>query len=150
MRYLKTIVSRLAAAGVPLNALSEAPWVQIAEERFGRRLPDSFRCLVTGYAFPEFEVGGVSIFSNLNDGSSSDITVAPFADPFVSAWLLSRGYIQFGRLDTGSYDPVCFDCSTGRTDPLVIVLDHEDILLERRKVEVRQLAESFLRLVEGG
>jgi hypothetical protein len=147
---MKAIVSRLAAAGVRFEPIAEATWVPIAEGKFGRRLPESFRSLVTVYAFPEFDVGGISVFSNLNDGSPLDITVAPFADPFMSAWLISRGYLQFGRPDTGSYDPVCFDFSSGKNDPPVVVLDHEDILLERRKIAVQPLAESFLELMEAG
>jgi hypothetical protein len=43
---------------------------------------------------------------------------------------------------------VCFDFSAAKADPPVVVLDHEDILLGRRKVRVPELAESFLRLVE--
>lgn len=145
---IKAIVTRLEATGEPFDALESADWIATVEEKLGRRLPDLFRCLVTGFAFPEFDIGGVTIFSNLNDGSPMDITVAPFADRFMSPWLRSRGYVQFGRLDTGNYDPVCFDCSARPKEPPVVVLDHEDILLERKKVRIRKLADSFLDLVE--
>jgi hypothetical protein len=79
-----------------------------------------------------------------------DITVAPFADPFLSRWLISRGYVQFGRPDTANYDPVCFDFSENEKEPPVVVLDHEDILLERKKVRVCKVADSFLDLVKEG
>jgi len=101
------------------------------------------------FTFPEFEVGGVSIFSNLNDGASSDITLAPFADRIISSWLIAHGFIQFGRPDTGSYDPVCFDSSKNKKEPPVVVLDHEDILMEHCKVRTRPVAGSFLELLEG-
>lgn len=145
---IKAIVARLEATGEPFDVVESADWIVTVEEKLGRRLPDSFRCLVTGFAFPEFDIGGVTIFSNLNDGSPTDITVAPFADRFMSPWLRSRGYVQFGKLDTGTYDPVCFDCSARPKEPPVVVLDHEDILLERKNVRVRKLADSFLDLVE--
>ncbi len=32
----------------------------------------------------------------------------------------------------------------------MVVLDHEDILLERRKVRVRKLADSFFDLIQAG
>jgi hypothetical protein len=45
---------------------------------------------------------------------------------------------------------VCFDFSGGKREPPVVVFDHEDILLERRKVQMRQVAQSFIDLVETG
>jgi hypothetical protein len=145
---IKVIVAKLEAIGEPFDAIQSAHWIPVVETRFGHRLPASFRYLVTGYAFPEFEIGGVTVFSNLNDGSPMDITVAPFADPFMSPWLISRGYVQFGRRDAVNYDPVCFDFSGAKSEPPVVVLDHEDILLERRKVRVQQVSESLIQLVE--
>lgn len=147
---IKAAVARLAANGHPFEALESADWVAAVEEKLGRALPPSFRCLVTGFAFPEFDIGGVTLFANLNDGAPEDVTVAPFADPFMSQWLISRGYVQFGRPDTANYDPVCFDFSEKQKEPPVVVLDHEDILLERHKVRVRRLADSFLDLIQAG
>jgi len=147
---IKAAVARLEANGHPFEALERADWVAAVEEKLGRAFPPSFRCLVTGFAFPEVDIGGVTLFANLNDGSPEDVTVAPFADPFMSQWLISRGYVQFGRPDTANYDPVCFDFSEKQKEPPVVVLDHEDILLERRKVRVRKLADSFFDLIQAG
>jgi hypothetical protein len=147
---IKAAVIRLATNGHSFEALESADWVAAVEERLGRALPPSFRCLVTGFAFPEFDIGGVTLFANLNDGSPEDVTVAPFADPFMSQWLIGRGYVQFGRPDTANYDPVCFDFSAKQKEPPIVVLDHEDILLERPKVRVRKLADSFLDLIRAG
>jgi hypothetical protein len=144
---IKAVVAALEAAGFPFEATLDSPWVPPIEERLGQRFPVAFRSLLTQYTFPEFEVGGVTVFSNLNDGSTSDITVAPFSDPALSRWLIDHKLIQFGRPGTGSYDPVCFDTSD-KKEPGVVVVDHEDILLERKKVRVRRLAESFLELVD--
>jgi hypothetical protein len=144
------LVARLNASGQPFEPLEGADWIAPLEAKIGRPLPPSFRCLVTGFAFPEFDIGGVTIFANLNDGSPMDITVAPFADPFLSQWLVNHGYVQFGRPDTANYDPVCFDFSKKQKEPPVVVLDHEDILLERKKVHVRKLADSFLDLMQTG
>jgi hypothetical protein len=145
---VRDLVARLEATGEPFERIGDAPWVPQIERRLGRRLPPSFRGLLLNYSFPEFEIGGVTVFSNLNDGSPMDITIAPFADLHMSPWLVSRGYVQFGRPDTANYDPVCFDFSGDKSEPPVVVLNHEDILLERRKVRVRPLAQSFVELVE--
>ncbi len=144
------LVAKLEAAGAPFEANDGAPWVPNIEARFGRKFPPSFRHLVLNYIFPEFELGGVAIFSNLNDGSSMDITTAPFGDRYMSPWLIARAYVQVGRPDTANYDPVCFDFSGGKNEPPLVVLAHEDILLERRKVRVRQIAQSFVDLVDDG
>jgi SMI1/KNR4 family protein SUKH-1 len=147
---IRGLVARLKATGEPFELIDDAPWVPLVESRLGRKLPPSFRALLLNYSFPEFEIGGVTVFSNLNDGSPMDITIAPFADRHMSPWLVGRGYVQFGRPDTRSYDPVCFDFSSTKDEPPVVVLDHEDILLERRKVRVRQMAPSFIDLIEAG
>ena len=143
---LKTIVAALEAKGNPFEA-AEVPWLTKLEENFGHKFPVSFRELIANFKFPEFDLSGVTVFSNLNDGSDSDITVAPFADRFMSSWLKSHHFIQFGRPSTGSYDPVCFDLAKGTHNATVVVLEHEDILLERKSVHVEQLAPSFLALV---
>ena len=147
-KQIKGVVTSLEAAGYPFDVIDGSDRIAALEAKFGGRLPPSFRCLIGGYAFPEIEIGGVTIFSNLNDGSPLDITVGPFADPFMFSWLTSRAYIQFGRRDTVNYDPVCFDLTEAKQEPPVVIFDHEDILLERRKVEPERLADSFLQLVE--
>lgn len=147
-RRIKGVVTRLEAAGYPVDVIDGLDRTVALEAKFGRRLPPSFRCLIAGYAFPELEIGGVTVFSNLNNGSPLDITIAPFADPFMFSWLTSRAYIQFGRRDVVNYDPVCFDFSEAQREPPVVIFDHEDILLERRKVRPERLADSFLQLVE--
>lgn len=73
--------------------------------------------------------------------------MAPFIDPALSRWLIDHKFIQFGRPDTGCYDPVCFKPS-GKDEPTIVLVDHEDILLGRKKVRVKQLADSFLELTE--
>ena len=57
--------------------------------------------------------------------------------------------MQFGRGSDVDYDPVCFDMSNPRGDDYRIVkLDHEEILMEDRLVEVAELAPSFRDLIE--
>ena len=143
---VKMIVVALEAKGNRFEA-AEVTWLAKLEESFGHTLPATFRELVAHFNFPEFVVSGITVFSNLNNGSHSDITVAPFADGVIFSWLKSHRFVQFGRLDTGSYDPVCFDLSERKRDPVVVVLNHEDILLQRKFVRLDQIALSFIDLV---
>ena len=44
--------------------LESAPWIDALETKLPRRLPASFRSLVTRYVFPRFEAGGLHFFAN--------------------------------------------------------------------------------------
>jgi len=143
---LRALVARLEVEGTPFEAISNAPWIIELESRLQWRFPSLYRQLYTSYLFPEFDIGGVTVFANLNSDHPEDITNALFADAFMSAWLIEHGYLQFARPDTGSYDSVCFDFSTAREDPNVVRLDHEDILQGRCRVRSRPVADSFAAL----
>ena len=147
---LDRVVQRMRQLGIDVEALTEAPWVSELERRFKRQLPPLYRSLVLGFGFLACEVGDVELFGNLGVTDAQDITVAPFCDPYMSPWLIDHSYIQFGRPATGSYDPVCFDYSVeiNGSEPTIVSLDHEDILLERKKVQKRAVAQSFAALVE--
>jgi hypothetical protein len=145
---IRSAISTLEIRGCTFVAADSISWIDTVEHRFGLSLPPVFRFLLTHFMFEEFDIGGVTIFANLGDGSPMDITAAPFADRYMSPWLISRGFVQIGRPDTGSYDPVCLAVCGSTTDPEIVRFDHEDILQERTKVTVERLAASFLELLE--
>jgi hypothetical protein len=143
------VVEHMRELGIEVEVLTEAPWIPDLELRFKRQLPPLYRSLLQHFGFLACDVGEVELFGNLGVTDRDDITVAPFSDPYLSPWLIDHGYIQFGRPSTGSYDPVCFDYSVAlrSTEPTIVSVDHEDILLERKKVQKRAVAESFAALV---
>ncbi|MDR2012866.1 MAG: SMI1/KNR4 family protein [Rhodanobacter sp.] len=143
-----TFVARLRGSGADLCQVDAVPWIAEIEQRFGFSYPSSFRALVTRYIFEPLEIGPVEIFANLGDGSTEDLTVAPFSDPYMSPWLLAHRLVQFGRPSTGSYNPVCFDFADGPTEPTIVLLDHEDILQEHTPVHRKVIARDFLSLLE--
>jgi hypothetical protein len=145
---MEAAIARLGLAGPPLEKTSSAPWISDLEHRCSRRLPPAFRLLCSSYTFPLFDAGGVSVFANVGDRRVDDITQAPFADPKMSQWLISRGFLQFGRPDSGRYDPVCFDLGADDSEPRILQFDHEDILLERTRPRSTRIADSFLDLLE--
>src|SRR3989442_14993954 len=74
--------------------VESAPWIDALEARLPKRLPASFRSLVTRYIFPPFNAGGLSFFENhsvdeLHDGLSGAI----FNDRFIADATLSSCYI---------------------------------------------------------
>ena len=146
----QTLAAALAARGVPLSPLGSAPWIGAIEQRIGRRLPEAYRALTNAYAFPSFEIGSVEWFANRGDGGDDDIARAPFRDRTLSSWLHSHGFFPFARPASGSYDPVCFDLNDQSVDTAIVRIDHEDILLSRRKKRMHRLADSLLDLVTGG
>jgi hypothetical protein len=145
-------VARLRQLGTVVEFVTDAAWVPQLERRFKRGLPPLYRSLLLRFCFASREVGEVELFGNLGWPDEHDITVAPFSDPLLSTWLIDRGYIQFGRPATGSYDPVCFDYSVEvrGSEPTIVSLNHEDVLLDRKKVRKRTVAASFAALLGVG
>lgn len=140
-------VDVLIEHGMPFERLQQASWINAIEDRLGFSLPVALRVLTANYAFPAVRVGGVELFANLGDGSDDDLTVAPFKDPHLSKWLQANRRIQFARLVTGRYDPVCLE-SRGKLSTAVEVFDHEDILLARKKVNSTVLSASLEELLQ--
>jgi len=143
------VVARLCQSGAEIRSVAGAPWIDNLEARLGLSFPPSFRSLVNRYAFPLLDIGEMELFANEGEDSQYDLTAAPFRDPFMSAWLIGHRLIHVGHPYIGNYDPVCFDLSTpNATEPPVVQLNHEDILLQRQSVKRTVIADSFLTLLE--
>lgn len=127
--------------------IESAPWIADLEAKLAKRLPVSFRSLVTRYSFSAFDAGALSFFSNLGDGSDEELSVAIFRDRAIADVTLKAGYIQFARSADGSYDPICFDAnrSSKNREFLIVRLDHEEILCRGRIRIAETLADSFFR-----
>lgn len=127
--------------------IAEAPWIEVLESRLPRRLPSSFRNLVTRFAFTSFDAGPLTFFGNTGLDEENDFNVAIFADRVMAEAALKNGYIQFGRLVSGSYDPICFDArkSEPNREFSIVRLDHEQILCNDRINVVEKVAESFFK-----
>jgi hypothetical protein len=139
-------VASLRADAIHIEPISAAPWIAAFEARLPFPLPKSYGSLVRRYRFDPFELGGLRLFGNLGDGSREDLVFAAANDPFLWKPLTTAGLLQIGRLDTGSYDPVCLDgrqMKNRREYPLVL-LDHEAALQFERIVVVRRIDDSFL------
>jgi hypothetical protein len=136
-------------AGRVFRRVESAPWIDGLEARLPKRLPASFRSLVTRYTFAAFDIGGLSFFANRGVDSDDELSVAVFNDQFIADATLKAGYIQFARPQGGSYDPICFDArrSVSNREFPIVQLDHEDILCRERIRSVAMVSPSFYRFV---
>jgi hypothetical protein len=140
-------VVRVGSPERNFRRIQHAPWIIDLEAKLPKRLPASFRSLVTRYSFSAFDAGPLSLFANLGDGSDEDFSIAIFKDSIIADVTLKAGYIQFARPVSGSYDPVCFDAnrsSKNREFPIVR-LDHEEILSGDGIRVSEKIADSFIR-----
>jgi hypothetical protein len=127
-------------------------WLAPFEQNLPFRLPPAYRSLVLRYRFPAFQAGTVCFFGNLDGQSYDDLVVASIRDPVLSAIARANGFIQIGRPESGSYDPICFDMrhrmKNGEAE--VVRLDHEEILVNGSIRVVEKVAASFLELLARG
>lgn len=132
-------------AGKDFRRVEHAPWIDAVETKLPRRLPASFRSLVTRYVFPPFMVGGLDFFANRGAESHDEFSVAIFQDRLIADATLKSGYIQFARPEGGGYDPICFNSnhSTNNREFPIVQIDHEDILCRDRVREVATISKSF-------
>ncbi|MCB1588632.1 MAG: hypothetical protein KDI56_07000 [Xanthomonadales bacterium] len=146
-RRADALVACLETMGHPFESAADCPWLDTLEQSYRLRLPEPFRSLVRYYRWPEFDVGPLAAFSNLGVHDDDDLLKAPFRDKPILEWLQANGLIQIGRLATGSYDPVCLNLAARGARASIVSIDHEGILLCRRKVRVTQLSTSLEELI---
>jgi hypothetical protein len=141
------LVIKADPSQVIFGKIEVAPWIDVLESKLPRRLPSSFRSLVTRYAFASFDLDGLTLFGNTGLNQEDDLTELIFRDRGIAQATLQNGYIQFARPATGDYDPICFDAR--RTAPNrefeIVRLDHEEILCNDRIKVVEKVAESFFK-----
>jgi len=142
-------VTRVDPSGDIIRKIENAPWIKDLEDKLPKRFPASFRSLLSRYAFPSFDAGDLSFFSNTGTVSEEELSVAIFKDKVIADVTLKAGYIQFARPQSGSYDPICFDArhARGNREFSIVRLDHEEILCRGHIVVSEMLADSFYRFV---
>lgn len=127
-------------------------WLTSFEQNLPFRLPPAYRSLFLRYRFPAFQVGRVDLFGNLDGLSDDDLVVASIRDPVHSAVARANGFIQIGRRESGSYDPICFDMGRRMKngEAKIVRLDHEEILINGSIRVLETVAASFLELLARG
>jgi hypothetical protein len=143
------LLKRLAAelGFTPLPAGREA--LSALVPRLPARFPPLYELLVISYRWPETALGPVSLLANPPGPDLSGLAEEIFRDRILSQALLTAGYIQLGRPETGDYDPICFDTGRQRADrdAPIVRLDRAEILRNGGIQVVEEIAPSFRQLV---
>ena len=116
----------------------------------GIQFPNVLKVLYGHHVFDSFEVGPIEFLSN-RDGRLSEFNqYFETNEKFIRA-CCAHQFLPFARCMTGSYDPVCFDLAVTRQskrDFPVVIVDHESILLNRKKIKVRPVAKGLLSFMK--
>ncbi|HEY3149917.1 MAG TPA: SMI1/KNR4 family protein [Dongiaceae bacterium] len=147
-RIIDQLTARLGAAGILIGSTSRAPWIELFESDLGRRLPAPFADFVRRYSFQPFEWGPVMVFGNSGSDDPFNLHVAAKSDPAIWQAMRQAGLIQIGRPSTGGYDPICLDTRASGRELAVVQLDHETILIKNQIKVAKQIAPSFVALIE--
>jgi len=136
-------------AATIFRRIDSAPWIEPLEMLLPKRLPVSYGSLITRYAFPAFDAGGIHFFANTGDESLDEFRVATFQDRNIAQVTHANGFIQFARPEGGSYDPICFDArrSANNREYPIVRLNHEAILCRNEIGSLTSVASSFYRFV---
>lgn len=107
--------------------IDSAPWIESLEKLLPKRFPLSYCSLISRYAFPAFDAGGIHFFANTGDQSLDELSVEIFEDPNIAQVTHANCLIQFARPEGGSYDPICFDArrSANNREYPIVRLNHE-------------------------
>ena len=149
-------VEALRAQGVEVSARDNSGLLDRLELELDIRLPDSYRSLVARFDFGSFDLGGVSLYGTTSSDDYEAVHVAAVHDRALYDVVRSAGFVPFGRPETGSYDPICFDTrrKVAHHEYPIVRLDHEQALCYSRAKVTGSLAGSFreltARFLDGG
>ena len=122
--------------------------IEQLQQRTGRPFPPSFHYLIANYSFPAFEFGPVMLFANTGEDTFWELEKRLFQDPHMSPHLLGAGFLQIGNPYFYNYDPVCFDGHGPGIEKRIVQLDHEAILQHGEMTIIREVAPSFIDLID--
>jgi hypothetical protein len=113
------------------------------------RYPVLFEALCLSYSWAEPIVGEVQFAANPPGDDLRGLAAAVRYDSHLWEYLVPQGYLIFGRMSGGRYDPCAFNATRrkGRDAP-VVRIDHEEILSFQRLGQPSLLAASFNALLE--
>lgn len=133
----------------PRNIITSQDALVDLYQKLPARFPPLYEKLVLSYRWAEVELGQMRLLANPRGPGLQRLFMEMTRDAFLSTFLHSNGFVQFGRGSGGNYDPVCFQISSrhGNHEYKILRLDHEEILCNERIVVVEQIAPNYRQLV---
>ncbi len=113
------------------------------------RYPELFEALCLGYSWRKAVLGEIEFAPNPAGPDLAGLATSIRYDDNLWDHLIVHGYLVFGRMSGGRYDPVAFNTAAGaQHDAPVYRVDHEEILSFQRLGRPVQLAPSFFAILE--
>ena len=141
---LAAFVAAARDAGAFIERIERADWLADLRSQLPKPYPALFDAFLSSYCFVPFDFSGVTFFGNSGENDHDDLHNAVVRDQCIFDGTVPYGFLQFGRPEDGSYDPICFDLNHGNRDDAPIVrLDHEAILCDYSVSICSQIASSF-------
>jgi hypothetical protein len=112
-------------------------------------MPPTYESFLSRYSFLPFDACEISFFG-WDSKFEVDHEMIPLAERDMSKQLVAAGYVQIGRPDTGSYDPICFDLNSQaqNREYRIVQVDHEWVLQWSRIKILREMWPSFRKMIE--
>lgn len=148
-QLIDLFAARLKESGVAIQPEDNSSRLAELEATLPKRMPASYESFLSRFSFLTFEAAGIEFFG-WDSTSAPSADMIPMARRDMSKVLASAGYVQIGRLDTGSYDPICFDLNSPEQNReyRIVQADHEQVLQWSRVKILRELWPSFRKMVE--
>lgn len=134
----------------PLHCATDASLLGPLYAKLPTKFPKLYERLILSYRWAEIDLETFRLLANPPGPDLRGLLQEMLKDQFLSSVLLKNGFVRFGKGPDMDYDPVCFDISsrTKNGDRRIVKLDHEEILCNSRIRIVREMAESFERLMQ--
>ena len=115
------------------------------------RYPGPFEALCLSHEWEAATIGEIELAENPPGRDLQSLAAAVRYDRLLWEYLASKGYLIFGRLSGGRYDPVAFDLNGANREKAPIVwVGHEEILSFERLGNPKLLASSIEALFQEG
>jgi hypothetical protein len=152
-RSIDAVLSRLAVQHPSLQRTNgSADELRTITEELGVRLPKWFSRLLLRYSWDdEFVLDGIRFLPRPAGPSLRPWRDGLFQDAVLASVLVAHGFIQIGRPDTLSYDPISLNTRAMRGhDCPVVVVDHEAALVRNEVHIIEELFASTRLLLSSG
>ena len=133
----------------PLRYATDASHLELLYAKLPARLPKLYERLILSFRWAEVDLETFRLLANPPGPDLGGLSQEVIKDQFLSDVLLKNGFVKFGKGPDIDYDPVCFNISARMKngDCRVVKIDHEEILCNSRIRIVREMAESFEKLM---
>lgn len=133
----------------PVKVETERSELEILYQKLPARLPSLYEELILSYRWAEVDLQSYRLSANPPGATLKGLFEELSSDQGLWEFLISSGFIRFGKGPDVDYDPVCFDLrSRSRNgDYRIVKIDHEEILCNNRIKVVDELAPGFEHLV---